>query len=102
MLTSVAIVGAAGQDVMMKATGQERPSVLRAARELGASSAAVYPYVAGRDELPTGLIVAAYDTQSSAAETREAAVDREDLAGRWAAACGAVRGGPWPIPTSTP
>ena len=76
----------------MKATGQERPSVLRAARERGASSAAVYPYVAGRDELPTGLIVAAYDALSSAAETQEAAVDREDLAGRWAAACGAVRG----------
>ena len=76
----------------MKATGQERPSVLRAARELGTSSAAIYPYVAGRDELPTGLIVAAYDALSSAAETQEAAVDREDLAGRWAAACGAVRG----------
>jgi hypothetical protein len=33
MLASVAIDGAAGQDVMMNQTGQEPPSVLRAARE---------------------------------------------------------------------
>jgi AcrR family transcriptional regulator len=62
------------------------------ARELGVSSSAVYGYVASRDELLTRLIVAAYDALGSAAETQEAAVDREDLAGRWAAACGAVRG----------
>jgi AcrR family transcriptional regulator len=62
------------------------------ARELGVSSSAVYGYVASRDELLTRLIVTAYDTLGSAAETQEAAVDREDLAGRWAAACGAVRG----------
>ena len=62
------------------------------ARELGMSSSAVYGYVASRDELLTRLIVAAYDTLGSAAEVLEAAVDREALAGRWAAACGAVRG----------
>jgi AcrR family transcriptional regulator len=62
------------------------------ARELGVSSSAVYGYVASRDELLTRLIVTAYDALGSAAETQEAAVDREDLAGRWAAACGAVRG----------
>ena len=62
------------------------------ARELGVSSSAVYGYVASRDELLTRLIVAAYDTLGSAAEVLEAAVDREDPAGRWAAACGAVRG----------
>ena len=62
------------------------------ARELGMSSSAVYGYVASRDELLTRLIVTAYDTLGNAAETQEAAVDREDLAGRWAAACGAVRG----------
>jgi Tetracyclin repressor-like, C-terminal domain len=56
------------------------------------SSSAVYGYVASRDELLTRLIVAAYDTLGSAAETQEAAVDRRDLAGRWAAACDAVRG----------
>jgi AcrR family transcriptional regulator len=61
------------------------------ARELGASSSAVYRYVASRDELLTRLIVAAYDALGAAAETAEAAVARADLAGRWSAACGAVR-----------
>ena len=61
------------------------------ARELGMSPSAVYGYVASRDELLTRLIVAAYDTLGAAAEIQEAAVDREDLAGRWAAACDAVR-----------
>jgi AcrR family transcriptional regulator len=110
----------------MSQDGQDRPSVLRAARErtraeitrqildaarrhlategasglslraiareLGASSSAVYRYVASRDELLTRLIVAAYDALSGAAETAEAAVARDDLAGRWSAVCGAVRG----------
>lgn len=110
----------------MSQTGQDRPSVLRAARErtraeitrqildaarrhlategasglslraiareLGASSSAVYRYVASRDDLLTRLIVAAYDALGAAAETAEAAVARDDLAGRWSAACAAVRG----------
>src|SRR5205823_2778913 len=113
------------QDVIMSQDGQDRPSVLRAARErtraeitrqildaarrhlatdgapglslraiareLGASSSAVYRYVASRDDLLTGLIVAAYDALGAAAETAEAAVARADLAGRWSAVCGAVR-----------
>jgi AcrR family transcriptional regulator len=62
------------------------------ARELGASSSGVYRYVASRDELLTSLIVAAYDTLGAAAEAREAAVARENLAGRWSAVCDAVRG----------
>ena len=110
----------------MSQTEQDRPSVLRAARErtraeitreildaarrhlatdgasglslraiareLGVSSSAVYRYVASRDELLTRLIVAAYDALGIAAETQEAAVARDDLAGRWSAVCGAVRG----------
>ena len=109
----------------MSQDGQDRPSVLRAARErtraeitrqildaarrhlategasglslraiareLGASSSAVYRYVASRDELLTRLIVAAYDALGAAAETAEAAVARDDLPGRWSAVCGAVR-----------
>ena len=97
----------------MSQTGQDRPSVLRAARErtraeitrqildaarrhlategasglslraiareLGASSSAVYRYVASRDDLLTRLIVAAYDALGAAAETDEAAVARDDL-----------------------
>jgi AcrR family transcriptional regulator len=62
------------------------------ARELGASSSAVYRYVASRDELLTRLIVAAYDAMGAAAAAQEAAVARDDLAGRWSAVCGAVRG----------
>jgi AcrR family transcriptional regulator len=61
------------------------------ARELGVSSSAVYRYVASRDELLTRLIVAAYDALGVAAETAEATVAREDLPGRWAAVCHAVR-----------
>jgi AcrR family transcriptional regulator len=109
----------------MSQTEQDRPSVLRAARErsraeitrqildtarrhlategasglslraiareLGASSSAVYRYVASRDELLTRLIVASYDALGAAAEAQEAAVARADLAGRWSAVCGAVR-----------
>ena len=110
----------------MSETGQDRPSVLRAARErtraeitgqilaaarrhlategasglslraiareLGASPSAVYRYIASRDELLTMLIVAAYDALGAAARTREAAVARADLTGRWSAVCDAVRG----------
>ena len=61
------------------------------ARELGVSSSAVYRYVTSRDELLTRLMVAAYDALGVAAETAEAAVARDDLPGRWAAVCHAVR-----------
>jgi AcrR family transcriptional regulator len=61
------------------------------ARELGMSSSAVYRYVASRDELLTRLMVDAYDALGVAAETAEATVARDDLAGRWAAVCHAVR-----------
>jgi AcrR family transcriptional regulator len=62
------------------------------ARELGASSSAVYRYVASRDELLTMLIIATYDALGVAAEAEEAAMARGDLAGRWSAVCDAVRG----------
>ena len=61
------------------------------ARELGASSSAVYRYIASRDELLTRLIVGAYDALGIAAEAQEAAVARENLVGRWSAVCSAVR-----------
>src|SRR5215475_9172589 len=53
------------------------------ARDLGMVSSAVYRYVASRDDLLTRLIIDAYDALGAAAETREADVDRADLAGRW-------------------
>ena len=55
------------------------------------ASSAVYRYVASRDDLLTKLIIEAYDSLGAAAEDAEAAVDRPDLAGRWAAVCTAVR-----------
>lgn len=61
------------------------------ARDLGMASSAVYRYVASRDDLLTRLIIDAYDSLGAAAEAAEAAVDRADLAGRWAAVCTAVR-----------
>jgi AcrR family transcriptional regulator len=61
------------------------------ARDLGMVSSAVYRYVASRDNLLTRLIIDAYDALGAAAESRETAVDRADLAGRWSAVCLAVR-----------
>lgn len=61
------------------------------ARELGMASSAVYRYVASRDELLTRLIIDAYDSLGATAEATELAVERADLAGRWAAVCAAVR-----------
>jgi AcrR family transcriptional regulator len=61
------------------------------ARDLGMASSALYRYFSSRDELLTRLIIDAYDSLGAAAEAGEAAVDRDDLAGRLAAACAAVR-----------
>ena len=48
-------------------------------------------YFSSRDELLTRLIIDAYDSLGAAAEAREAAVGRDDLAGRFTAICAAVR-----------
>lgn len=61
------------------------------ARDLGMVSSAVYRYVASRDDLLTKLIIDAYDSLGATAEAREAAVERDDLAGRWAAICHSMR-----------
>src|SRR5260370_23835768 len=49
------------------------------ARELGASSSAVYRYVASRDELLTRLIGAPYDALGAAAAPTQAAVAHAEL-----------------------
>ena len=61
------------------------------ARDLGMASSALYRYFGSRDELLTRLIVDAYDSLGAAAEASEAPVDRDDLPGRFAAVCQAVR-----------
>src|SRR5215475_3527504 len=62
------------------------------ARDMGMASSAVYRYVASRDDLLTRLIIDAYDSLGSAAESADAGIDRGDLAGRWGVICRAVRG----------
>lgn len=66
-------------------------SLRAVARELGLASSAVYRYVASRDDLLTALIIEAYDSLGDAVERAEAPVERADVAGRWLAACRAVR-----------
>jgi AcrR family transcriptional regulator len=66
-------------------------SLRAVARELGMASSAVYRYFASRDELLTALIVDAYDAIGAAAEAAEAPLARDDLRGRWRAACRATR-----------
>jgi AcrR family transcriptional regulator len=66
-------------------------SLRAVARELGMASSAVYRYFASRDELLTALIVDAYDAIGAAAEEAEAPLARDDLRGRWRAACRATR-----------
>jgi AcrR family transcriptional regulator len=60
-------------------------------RELGMVSSALYRYFPSRDALLTALIVEAYDAIGAAVEAAEAAVARDDLAGRWTAATRAAR-----------
>jgi AcrR family transcriptional regulator len=62
------------------------------ARDLGMASSALYRYFKSRDELLTRLIIDAYDSLGAVAEVAEATIDRNDLAGRFAATCSAVRG----------
>ncbi|MGH3200099.1 MAG: TetR/AcrR family transcriptional regulator [Streptosporangiaceae bacterium] len=61
------------------------------ARDLGMASSALYRYFSSRDQLLTRLIIDAYDSLGAAAEAGEAAVDRNDLADRFAVTCSAVR-----------
>jgi AcrR family transcriptional regulator len=66
-------------------------SLRAVAREMGMVSSAIYRYYASRDELLTALIVDGYNAVGEAVERAEAATAREDLMGRWLAACHAVR-----------
>ncbi len=66
-------------------------SLRAVARDLGMVSSAVYRYVPNRDALLTMLIVDAYDSLGLAVERAEGSVRRNDHAGRFLAACRAVR-----------
>ena len=76
----------------LASAGAAALSLRAVARELGMASSAVYRYFPSRDDLLTALIVDAYDALGDAAEARRApAAARDDLRGRWRAACRAVR-----------
>ncbi|GAA4200188.1 TetR/AcrR family transcriptional regulator [Streptosporangium oxazolinicum] len=66
-------------------------SLRAVAREMGMASSAIYRYFPSRDDLLTALIIDGYDAVGEAVENAEAAVPREDHAGRWMAVCHAVR-----------
>ncbi|WP_454042893.1 TetR/AcrR family transcriptional regulator [Cellulosimicrobium sp. Marseille-Q8652] len=66
-------------------------SLRAVARDVGMVSSAVYRYVPSRDALLTALLVECYDELGAAVERAEAAVARDDLEGRWLAACRALR-----------
>src|SRR5690606_31801385 len=66
-------------------------SLRAVARDVGMVSSAVYRYFPSRDALLTALLVECYDELGAAVETAEAAVSRDDLPGRWLAACRALR-----------
>jgi AcrR family transcriptional regulator len=66
-------------------------SLRAVAREMGMVSSAVYRYFPSRDDLLTALIIDGYNAIGSAAEKADATCRRDDYAGRWLAACRAVR-----------
>jgi AcrR family transcriptional regulator len=72
-------------------SGAAALSVRAIARDLDLASSALYRYYPSRDALLTQLIIEAYNELGAAVEVREAAVDRPDLAGRYAAICRATR-----------
>jgi AcrR family transcriptional regulator len=71
--------------------GAANLSLREVAREMHQSSSALYRYFANRDELLTALIVDAYNDLGVSVERAEGRVARPDLAGRWRAACRAIR-----------
>ena len=66
-------------------------SLRAVAKEMGMVSSAVYRYFPNKDELLTTLIIDGYNAVGAAVEKAEAACPPEDYAGRWLAACRAVR-----------
>lgn len=66
-------------------------SLRAVARDLGMVSSAMYRYVPSRDALLTLLIVEAYESLGDAVERAEGSIERNDLPGRFATICRAVR-----------
>jgi len=73
------------------ATDGANLSLRAVARDLDIVASALYRYFPSRDALLTALIIDAYDALAEAAGSAESAVPRDDLRGRWLAACRGVR-----------
>lgn len=73
------------------ATDGANLSLRAVARDLGMVSSAIYRYFPSRDDLLTALILEAYVALGDTVEAADAAVDRDDLRGRWFAGCRAAR-----------
>jgi len=66
-------------------------SLRAVAREMEMVSSAIYRYFPSRDDLLTTLIINGYNAVGTAVEKADAAWPADDYAGRWLAACRAVR-----------
>src|SRR5450755_78005 len=75
----------------LAAEGAQRLSLRAVARELGMVSSALYRYFPSRDDLLTALIIDAYDSLGTSAETAVARWPTADTRGRWRACCHAIR-----------
>ncbi|MFP5346620.1 MAG: TetR/AcrR family transcriptional regulator [Actinomycetes bacterium] len=71
--------------------GAQQLSLRGVARDVGLVSSAVYRYFPSRDDLLTRLIMEAYSGLADRVEEADARLRRDDLRGRWRAACSAVR-----------
>ncbi|WP_235915399.1 TetR/AcrR family transcriptional regulator [Puerhibacterium puerhi] len=75
----------------LRTEGPAGLSLRAVARDVGMVSSAVYRYFSSRDALLTALLLETYGELGDAVEVAEAAVARDDLGGRWLAACRALR-----------
>ncbi len=75
----------------LAAKGAAQLSLRAVAEEMGMVSSAIYRYFPSKDDLLTALIIDGYNAVGAAVEKAEAACPGEDYAGRWLAACRAVR-----------
>jgi len=86
----IAEIKAVARDQVASA-GAAALSLRAIARELGMVSSAIYRYFPSRDDLLTALIIDSYDAIGATVERADALVRRDDHAGRWVAACRAIR-----------
>lgn len=75
----------------LRSDGPAALSLRAVARDVGMVSSAVYRYFPSRDALLTRLLLDAYGELGAAVEEADGAIPRDDVGGRWHAACRALR-----------